>query len=82
MTMVMGVEEDTTDEWQGLLLCGYGVEWRVEPVRREESGAALKRQIACISMRRRRGMCFAYESTIHTTAAHRHGKGLQRCCDH
>ena len=31
------------DKWQGLLLDDYGVEWRVEPVKREQLGTALKR---------------------------------------
>lgn len=78
MRMVMGVEDDTMDMWQGLLLYGYGVERRVEPVRREQLGTALKRQIACISMWRWRGMCFACKSTIHMTVAQEHSKRLQR----
>ena len=32
MRMVMGLEEDTMDLWQGLLLYDYGVKRRVEPV--------------------------------------------------
>ena len=39
MRMLMGVEEHTTDESQGLLICSYGVEWRVELVKMRGIGS-------------------------------------------